>query len=93
MKRLATLGLIFAAFTFSNAYASDVYTCSNGDNTRVISVFYEVVGQQVPCEVLYEKDTGRETLWNAQNQVGYCEDKAAEFAAQQEAWGWSCTKS
>jgi len=29
-------------------------------------------------------------LWRASSEVGYCEQKAAEFAEKQRGWGWQC---
>ncbi|TBR37851.1 hypothetical protein CBF23_013540 [Marinomonas agarivorans] len=63
--------------------------CTHGGQSRVIEVVYST-DNNVPCEVQYTKAEGTKTLWSAQNKVGYCENKAAEFVAKQEGWGWSC---
>jgi hypothetical protein len=47
---------------------------------------------------MYHKDTeapdaAPEELWNAQNEAGYCEARAAEFVAQLESWGWQCEQA
>ncbi len=66
--------------------------CTQGDMVRSVEVIYSTPGQSVPCEVLYDKPSEgeRETLWRANNQVGYCEEKAAEMVARLESWGWQC---
>ncbi len=86
-----TLAACATAVMASSAWA-DTYVCKHGDKERVISVVYEKEGQPVPCKVVYIKDTGTETPWNAQNQAGYCEEKAAAFVEKQRGWGWTCEK-
>ena len=58
---------------------------------------YTEPGVTVPCEVHYFKDTEApgqsEVLWSAQSQAGYCEQKATEFVARLEGWGWDCNAS
>jgi len=73
-----------------NVFAEDVYTCTHYDATRIIEVVYDNPGELVPCEVKYTKASGVQTLWRAESQVGYCEEKAAAFADKQEGLGWSC---
>ena len=55
---------------------------------------YTEPGVTVPCEVHYFKDTeapgDSEVLWSAQAQEGFCEQKATEFVAKLEGWGWDC---
>ncbi len=72
--------------------ANETYTCTHGNQERQISVVYANEGQAVPCEVTYTKLSGTESLWQAQNQEGYCEEKAAAFVEKQRAWGWDCAK-
>ncbi|WP_111642115.1 hypothetical protein [Marinimicrobium alkaliphilum] len=74
------------------AQASDaiVYHCSLGDDERIVSVVYSEPGQALPCDVTYERGGEVETLWQARNQAGYCEEQAQNFVAQQVAWGWEC---
>jgi hypothetical protein len=42
---------------------------------------------------VYEKSTGLKTLWRAENEEGYCEEKAKEFAEKQANWGYECSVS
>ena len=45
----------------------------------------------VPCQVNYiREDETTQSLWSAQNDEGYCEQKAVEFAEKQRDWGWDC---
>lgn len=69
------------------------YQCTDGELIRRVEIIYET-GVAVPCEVHYHKDTeapgGRQVLWSAYNESGYCERKTREFIAQLEGWGWEC---
>jgi hypothetical protein len=91
MKRLTTLCL-FAALSMiaTTAAADETYTCTYGLNERIISVVYQDQEAKVPCEVRYQKDGVTETLWSAQDEVGYCEEKAKAFVEKQRGWGWNC---
>lgn len=78
--------------TATSSDASTVtYVCTHGDSVRTIRVLYHDEGPKA-CEVTYEKSTGTQTLWNANSDEAYCEDRAAEFVMKQEGWGWSCNK-
>ena len=69
------------------------YRCSLDEVTRRVEILSEP-GVQVPCEVHYYKDTempGEDlVLWSAQNEVGYCEARAAEFVERLRDMGWTC---
>ena len=92
MKYLATALFLSLLCWSISAMASEDYVCNHGDAQRMISVVYENDQEPVPCEVQYDKGEGVQTLWNAQAEAGYCENKAAEFIEKQESWGWSCEK-
>jgi hypothetical protein len=85
--------LVFgAAIGISNAaYATQ---CTQDDLTRIVTIVYSEPGQPTPCEVLYEKSSEGDsmTLWRAQNQPGYCEERASEFVEKLSQLGWSCTE-
>ncbi|MBD3648150.1 MAG: hypothetical protein HUJ31_12030 [Pseudomonadales bacterium] len=70
------------------------YICSNDSMTRTISVEYETAAQPVPCKVRYDKpdEGGVQYPWSANNQVGYCEQKAAELADKLNSYGWNCER-
>ena len=69
------------------------FVCTSGDSERVIEVVYRNPDQSLPCEVRYHKDGAEETLWRAQNEEGFCEQQAQEFAADQQQWGWECDEA
>ena len=79
--------------TSSASYGSGnlVSACVYGDQKRVISVVYDNDTTGNVCEVTYEKSTGVQTLWSAQNDRDYCLDRAMEFVEKQKGWGWVCS--
>lgn len=86
---VASLSLLIAV----PALADESYTCTYGPQERVITIVYLESGQQVPCEVRYEKEGATQTLWSANNEVGYCEEKARAFVEKQRGWGWRCNST
>ncbi len=93
MKYLSTILFIPLLFFCFNAFAGEEHVCTNGDAMRVISITYEDDQNQIPCEVNYDKGEGAQTLWSAQSEIGYCENKTREFIEKHESWGWSCEKN
>lgn len=90
-KSLRVIALLLL-FSSLSAVADISYVCTSGGQERVITVAYENAGASVPCKVTYSKDSDTNTLWNADQESGYCEAKAEEFAKKQEGWGWKCEK-
>ena len=96
--RLGQTLLMFALVAPAVALSQDAgkYQCTHGDLVRRVEIYTEP-GVTVPCEVHYFKDTEApgqsEVLWSAEAQEGYCEQKATEFVAQLEGWGWDCGAS
>ncbi|WP_417345109.1 hypothetical protein [Ferrimonas sp.] len=70
----------------------DEYICRNGEMERRIQVIYPQ-GAPLPCEVHYVKGSDSKVLWRAQNEAGYCEAKAQEFAAKQKTLYFPCEKN
>jgi len=68
-----------------------VSTCKNGEHVRVITVVYDSDDTDTICEVTYEKSTGVQTLWTANNDRDYCMEQATAFVEKQEGWGWTCS--
>jgi len=68
-----------------------VSTCKNGEHVRVITVVYDSEDTDTVCEVTYEKSTGVQTLWTANNDRDYCMEQATAFVEKQEGWGWTCS--
>lgn len=91
MKQILLFGSMLSLLALSvQASEGERYHCAFGQQGRTISVVYEVEGQAAPCEVRYEKEDGVETPWSADNEEGYCEEKAREFVEQHREWGWRC---
>jgi hypothetical protein len=88
-------GLIVAMLLGASATtaAANPTTCEQGDLQRTVEVVYANPGQAVPCEVLYTKPAAGtiESLWQANNEAGYCEQQAAEFIRKLEGNGWRCS--
>lgn len=82
---------VAASFLSTAAFAQTdtSFTCTLNDATRIISISYPT-GNATPCNVNYQKEGASQTLWQAQNTQGYCEEKAAEFIEKQRSWGWQC---
>lgn len=91
LKKATLFAALTTLFISSTALANETYTCVHGNQQRVISVVYANEGASVPCEVTYDKGMGAVSLWQAENLVGYCEEKAAAFVEKQRGWGWTCT--
>ncbi len=66
------------------------YTCTLKDIERQILVRYLVPDQDVPCEIYYQREERTELLWRANNQEGFCENEARDFADKHRHWGWKC---
>lgn len=79
----------------ANKMVSIRYLCELEGLTRRVEIDYESADAAVPCSVNYFKDSEApgevNTLWNATNIEGYCEEKAAGFVDKLKSWGWSCT--
>ena len=94
--RQALLLFTLAAPAVALSQDAGKYQCTHGDLVRRVEIYTDP-GVTVPCEVHYFKDTEApgesEVLWSAQAQEGYCEQKATEFVAKLEGWGWACGAS
>ena len=88
MKPLIAMWL----FTLSSTLLAADFTCTSGSSKRAILIQYERQYSFVPCQVVYEKEPEgtKETLWKAQNQAGYCEEKAEYLARRLRGFGWLC---
>ena len=91
MNKLTVLYLVISVGLLAGtAVADETYICTHGTQERILTIVYQDQEAKIPCEVQYEKDGVIETLWTAQNVVGYCEEKAQSFLEKQRGWGWSC---
>lgn len=93
-SKLVTSKLIAIALTafIGQAWSAteQTYICTQSGQERVIELKYPM-GTATPCSVNYTKEGDTQTLWRAQNQEGYCEEKTKGFVSKQEGWGWRCT--
>jgi hypothetical protein len=93
VKIIQRTTLVLAACISTSAAAQTGYQCTSGDLVRRVEIVY-VGDSAVPCEVQYVKQTeapgSRETLWNAENESGYCEARAQELVNSLQSLGWSC---
>lgn len=94
IRSLLTIGVLGMSFSYvSSVLAAEdlTYTCSHNGAKRIIRVEYQRADAPVPCKVTYQKgDAEKKEVWGAEQQVGYCEDKALAFVEKQRTWGWSC---
>lgn len=94
MKWIARMTVVMAIGAGGSAIAQTGYECTSGDLLRRIEIVYSG-DAAVPCEVQYVKETEapgtRETLWDAQNESGFCEARAQELVTRLQSLGWSCS--
>ena len=86
--------LILIISVSGNAYA-DAWNCSNNDLVREVVIQYPE-GGSLPCNVVYKKQTEGfedQVLWSAEVEEGYCGQKARDFVAKLESWGWVCLET
>jgi hypothetical protein len=90
---LATLSAVAATIIVAQAGAEE-FQCRRGDLVRRVEVQFADSADRLPCEVIYWKDTeapGRpQQLWNAEQEIGFCTEKAREMVARLESSGWAC---
>lgn len=95
MKPATTFGLsaILTACLVAAPVQANPLICTSGELSRKIEVVHAAPGQAVPCEVIYDKSSegSIETLWQAQNEAGYCEARAAGLAEKLTGMGWQCS--
>ena len=85
---LVSAGIIAGPLLASEQQGQSTH-CQLGDAVRIINVVYPQ-GSELPCEVQYTKDGATSVLWQASNEAGYCEQKAADFVEKQRGWGFEC---
>ena len=82
-------------FSISVNASADTWNCSHDDLVREVIIEYPQ-GGSIPCDVVYKKQTEGvedQVLWSAENEEGYCEEKARELVANLESWGWVCLET
>lgn len=86
--------LIGAVMLVSHSVAAQAplqSVCQSKEETRIVKVQYQADGE-VPCQVVYEKFGQQHMLWAAQNQQGYCEEKAQAFVEKLRGLGFACSE-
>ena len=94
LNRIIQLALASLMLVTTSAFA-DSWNCRHDDLVREVVVNYPE-GGAVPCQVIYKKQTEGfedQTLWSAENQEGYCEEKARGFVDKLTSWGWTCMET
>ena len=81
------------------ALASEVsassWTCQNAGVIRQVIVYYPEAPARLPCKVFYakpEENVLPRALWEGENTLNYCEQKAAEFIEGLVSSGWRCVR-
>ena len=76
------------------AAASETRCVRGDDAIRRVAIEVQDPSRDVPCEVVYWKDTEvpgvRTVLWSAQTDAAFCARKAEELVDTLEGGGWSC---
>jgi hypothetical protein len=85
-------GLLFlcVAFTSPDSVGRDAdlsYACKKAGVTRYVEVVTE---PGFACRVKYTKPSGTTFPWNARNEAGYCQPRAASLVEKLGAAGWQC---
>jgi hypothetical protein len=87
--------LIAACFALPVSAYAETWSCSHNNNVREVQI-ERTTAEAVPCNVVYKKPTEGvedQILWDAENDDSYCDEKAEEFVAKLESWGWVCTET
>ena len=79
----------------ANTAAASETRCMRGDDAiRRVEIAAQDPNGDVPCEVVYWKDTEqpgvRSVLWSAQTDAAFCARKAEELVDTLKSAGWSC---
>ena len=90
--RISRAMVLSGGMLFCTSLLANPTICTFGELSRKIEVVYSDPGQPVPCEVIYDKSAegAIESLWQASNEAGYCEAKAASLIEKLEGTGWDC---
>jgi hypothetical protein len=93
---LAALGLMIVLAPLGAARGEE-FRCRRDDDVRRIELRFADDADRLPCEVVYWRDTEApgqsETLWNAENQIDFCVDKAQVMVERLEGAGWACMEN
>jgi len=87
--------LVVAFFAVPVSAYAESWSCSQDSNVREVHI-ERTTDSPVPCSVVYKKQTEGvedQILWFAENDDSYCEEKANDFVAKLESWGWVCAET
>ncbi len=87
--------IAIAAIAAPTSALANTWSCTHNDLTRTVEIEYSE-DSATACNVNYTKETegvGAHSLWSAENDTSYCEEKAEGLVAKLTSWGWDCTKS
>jgi hypothetical protein len=92
---LARAALTSLLIGLAGSAAASETRCVRGDDAiRRVEIATPDPNQNVPCEVVYWKDTEqpgvRSVLWSAQTDAAFCARKAEELVDTLAGGGWSC---
>ena len=74
---------------------ADSWKCEYDSLIREV-IIQRTTSSPVPCQVVYKKPTegiDDQVVWSAEFEASYCEEKAADFVAKLQSYGWSCIES
>ena len=87
--------ITIAAIAAPTSALANSWSCSHNDLIRTVEIEYSETSATA-CNVNYTKATEgfeMQTLWSAENDTSYCEEKAEGFVAKLEGWGWACAQT
>ena len=87
--------IAIAAIAAPTSALANSWSCAHNDLIRTVEIEYSETSATA-CNVNYSKASEgfeTQTLWNAENDASYCEEKAEAFVAKLEGWGWACAQS
>jgi hypothetical protein len=93
--KAVTVSLTLAVVPLSNAF-SQSWVCEYADLKRYVDIDYPNSPSSIPCSVIYRKPTENvddRILWRAQNDEGYCENRARALVEKLESLGWRCSRN
>lgn len=91
--KVMSVCLFIVVIPLANAFAQS-WLCENTNLKRYVDISYPNSSSYKSCSVIYRKpteDVDDRILWQAQNNEGYCENKAKAFVEKLESWGWRCS--
>jgi hypothetical protein len=92
---LACTALASVLMALAGTAAASETRCVRGDDAiRRVEIAVQDPNADVPCEVVYWKDSEqpgvRTVLWSAETDAAFCARKAEELVDTLESGGWSC---